>query len=453
MCIDVGEDGRRDLKTETMPDCEAISAARRRFLIVGGAGQGMTFYDPLNDRMVTVHNVAQWINDRTDDESPVSWKRIADGQWRSLMPSVAYCPNQPVVFEDEEGFNFRNIWVKPEVDPAVNATAEPFVEFLTFAVGEEKANYLIDWFAWQYQRPLDKPHTALYIFGAQGSGKNTIHTTMELVFGPSAVQMCADPDKLKSMSAVDLWSRTLLFTDECEVSINSSLYHQIKSMTGKDYTDADRKHQHFGRYHVPANLIMLSNHPPAFLEKDDRRFYVVEMKPRENFEQYFNGYYRWLREEGGASEVAGLLAQRDISHMTLAGRPPMTPEKERALDLATHQDILDVQHRIQELDQVVFLPEDFTKGSDALVKPARLQHILDDVGLEAVDLNKISGSSRSQAKGFTEAQSKRILILKGAEVFQDPGDHNAWKVKFGSGMWTLDDARRHATLSGVKREF
>jgi len=160
-----------------------------------------------------------------------------------------------------------------------------------------------------------------------------------------------------------------------------------------------------------------------------------------------------LREEGGAAEVAGLLAQRDISHMTLAGRPPMTPEKERALDLATHQDILDVQHRIQELDQVVFLPEDFTKGSDALVKPARLQHILDDVGLEAVDLNKISGSSRSQAKGFTEAQSKRILILKGAEVFQDPGDHNAWKVKFGSGMWTLDDARRHATLSGVKREF
>lgn len=451
MGIDVGEDGRRDLKTETMPDAEAIRAARRRFLIVSGAGQGMTFYDPLNDRMVTVHNVAQWINDRT--KSPVSWKRIADGHWRSLMPTPAYRPNQPVVFEDEEGFNFRNIWVKPEVEPAFDAKAEPFVDFLTFAVGEEKAAYLIDWFAWQYQRPLDKPHTALYIFGAQGSGKNTIHTTMELVFGPSAVQMCADPDKLKSMSAVDLWSRTLLFTDECEVSINSSLYHQIKSMTGKDYTDADRKHQHFGRHHVPANLVMLSNHAPTFLEKDDRRFYVVEMRPRENFEQYFNAYYRWLREEGGAAEVAGLLAQRDISHMTLAGRPPMTQEKEKALDLALHQDILDVQNRIEQWDQIVYLPEDFTKGADALVKPMRLQHILGEVGLEAVDLNKISGSSRSKAKGFTEAQSKRILILKGAEVFQDAADHNAWKVKFGDRKWTLDDARRHATASGVKRKF
>ena len=109
MGIDVGEDGRRDLKTETMPDYEAIRAARSRFLIVSGAGQGMTFYDPLNDRMVTVHNVAQWINDRT--KSPVSWKRIADGQWRSLMPTPAYRPNQPVVFEDEEGFNFRNIYI------------------------------------------------------------------------------------------------------------------------------------------------------------------------------------------------------------------------------------------------------------------------------------------------------------------------------------------------------
>ena len=73
--------------------------------------------------------------------------------------------------------------------------------------------------------------------------------------------------------------------------------------------------------------------------------------------------------------------------------------------------------------------------------------------LETVDLNKISGSGRSQAKGFTEAQSKRILILKGAEVFQDSNDHNAWKVKFGIGTWALDDARRHATVSGMKREF
>lgn len=434
-----------------MPDFEAIKAARGRFLVVSGAGQGMIFYDPLNDRIVTVHNVAQWINDRT--EATVSWKRVAYEQWRSLVPTDAYRPNQPVVFEDAEGFNFKNIWVAPKVEPALDAKAEPFIEFLNFAVGEAKAAYLIDWFAWQYQRPLDKPHTALYIYGAQGSGKNTIHTTMELVFGSSAVQMCADPDKLKSMSAVDLWSRTLLFTDECEVSINSSLYHQIKSMTGKDYTDADRKHQHFGRHHVPANLVMLSNHSPTFLEKDDRRFYVVEMHPRENFEQYFNGYYRWLRDQSGAAEVAGLLAQRDISHLTLAGRPPMTPEKEKALGLATHQDTLDVQHRIQELGRIVFLPEDFSKGTDALVKPARLQHILDEVGLEAVDLNKISGSKRSQAQGFTEAQSKRILILKGAEVFQDSNDHNAWKVKFGGGTWTLSDAWQLAMVPAAKREF
>ena len=112
-------------------------------------------------------------------------------------------------------------------------------------------------------------------------------------------------------------------------------------------------------------------------------------------------------------QVAGLLAQRDINHMTLAGRPLMTLEKERALDLATHQDILDVQDRIQELDRIVYLPEDFIKRAHALVKPTRLPHILDDVGLVAVDLNlnKISGSARSQAKGFIEAQSKRILVV------------------------------------------
>ena len=94
--------------------------------------------------------------------------------------------------------------------------------------------------------------------------------------------------------------------------------------------------------------------PLRFWRRTIGVFYVVEMHPRENFEQYFNGYYRWLRDQSGAAEVAGLLAQRDISHLTLAGRPPMTPEKEKALGLATHQDTLDVQHRIQELGRIVF---------------------------------------------------------------------------------------------------
>ena len=39
----------------------------------------MTFYDPLS-RVITVHNVTQWINDRT--EAGVM-ERVAAGQWRS----------------------------------------------------------------------------------------------------------------------------------------------------------------------------------------------------------------------------------------------------------------------------------------------------------------------------------------------------------------------------------
>ena len=49
-----------------------------------------------------------------------------------------------------------------------------FVSFLDHAIGREDREYVIKWLAWQYQRPLDKPHTGLYLFGAQGTGKSTI---------------------------------------------------------------------------------------------------------------------------------------------------------------------------------------------------------------------------------------------------------------------------------------
>ena len=225
----------------------------------------------------------------------------------------------------------------------------------------------------------------------------------------------ADQSKLGSMSNVDIWSRTLLIVEEVEVSIQDKLSNTIKSFMGTSYVDADRKHEHFGSYFIPANLVMLSNNPPTMLEKDDRRWYVKEMAPQLDPEKYFKNFYHWL-ERYGYQAIAHLLATTDISDMSLSDRPRWTQEKALACDMATKQDVLDIQQMIEEADGCVFTADYFKTACNG----NRLLHIASDVGLKVVNLNALSGKARSKAAGFTEAECKRLFVPIGAVVFQDP---------------------------------
>ena len=252
-----------------IPKFEAINQALARFFVVSGSGQGMRFYDPVTQAQLTIHNVVNWINQRIGSDELSGWRELALKPWRALLPEAQYRPHQPPVFAIEPGLYVRNIWSVPEIEPSAEADPTLFLEFLDHAIGRDEREYLIMWLAWQYQRPLDKPHTGIYLYGPQGTGKGTIANVLEAVFGSSAVMRIADQSKLGSMSNVDIWSRTLLVVEEVEVSIKDKLANTIKSFMGNDYVDADRKNEHFGRHFIPANLIMLSNNPPTMLEKDD----------------------------------------------------------------------------------------------------------------------------------------------------------------------------------------
>ena len=399
----------------------AVERALTRFFVVSGAGQGMRFYDPVNKRELTIHNIVSWINQLINNAESVGWSELVNKRWRALLPKAEYRPNQKPVFEIEPGFFVRNIWAAPDVVPDERCDPTFFIRFLDSAIGREEREYVIKWLAWQYQRPLDKPHTGLYLFGAQGTGKSTIAHILERVFGTTAVMRIADQSKLASMSNVDIWSRTLLIVEEVDVSIQDKLSNTIKSFMGTSHVDADRKHEHFGSYFIPANLIMLSNNPPTMLEKDDRRWYVKEMAPQSDPETYFKNFYRWL-EHSGYRAIAHLLATTDISDMSLSDRPRHTDEKILACGMALKQDVLDVMKMIEDADGEVFTPAYFA----SVCSGNRLMHIASDVGLQCVDLNQLSGRTRSKAKGFSESECRRLLIPNNAQITRDAGAHNTW---------------------------
>ena len=419
-----------------VPKHAAIDRAMARFLLVSGSGQGMKFYDALTQRHLTIHNIVNWVNERINTDESAGWQELSHKRWRALLPQVEYRPNEKPVFAIEPGLFVRNVWAAPEIEPDENSDPTFFISFLDHAIGREDREYVVKWLAWQYQRPLEKPHTGLYLFGAQGTGKSTIAHILEKVFGATAVMRIADQSKLGSMSNVDIWARTLLIVEEVEVAIKDKLANTIKSFMGTSYVDADRKHEHFGSHFIPANLIMLSNNPPTMLEKDDRRWYVKEMAPQLDPEKYFKNFYHWL-ERYGYQAIAHLLATTDISDMSLSDRPRWTEEKAVACDMATKQDVLDVQKMIEEADGYVFTADYFAEVCNG----NRLLHLANDVGLKVINLNVLSGRDRSKAAGFTEAESKRLFVRCGAKVYQDKAKNNVWVISYEEQIETLVNAR------------
>ena len=120
-------------------------------------------------------------------------------------------------------------------------------------------------------------------------------------------------------------------------------------MSGINNTTADPKHRDSIEVEVPAQLIMLSNREPLFIEENDRRFFVAEWDTGlrgEEKAEYFEEYIHWLNDEGYEA-IAGYLSQRDLSGYKTSQHAPSTSAKLKCLENALP---LPVQELIEFLD-------------------------------------------------------------------------------------------------------
>ena len=418
-----------------LPSYLALAKAAESFFVISGTNQGMTFLDIETQRIYNCLNVAAHVNALSSDD--VGWRDVDSYKhWRSIIPTPEYHPNKPAIIPDKPGLYIKNLWQTPEVQPDLEADISPFMDFMNFAFGEEEAQYIIKWLSWQYQYPLEKPHTGLYFYGPQGTGKGFIADVLEAVFGRSALTRLADSVKLKSMSNVELWQRTLLIVEEVNIEhADKAIANTIKSYMGARKTNADKKNTHFTEYDIPANPIFLSNDAPKFLEPDDRRWFVREMKKQTDTD-YYSRLYDWL-ESGGAGAVALLLATTNVSDVKLSDRPLMTPEKQGACGISIKDDVLILANNMEAVLKAgyacVFTPAYFSKDYGN-----RLQHVAHEVGLKAVDLNDISGNTKTRASGFTASECRRFYVPEDAVVFQNTAHKNAWWIT--SERWDVNSA-------------
>ena len=331
-------------------------------------------------------------------------------QFKPIILESIYRPYQARVIQKNHHWH-PNSWVKPDVKPNASISAQPFQQHLKRMLGSKaKADYLIDMLAYRYQsRTNVKPHVAFYFYGGQGFGKGIFSSTIEAVFGESAVRTVTDQNALNSMSSVDVWTRTWAIVDEVDVKAGSTCYNNLKTMIGGQSFDSSRKGEHFKKFETPAQLIMNSNHPPTFIEADDRRFFIskweTEFKPTENKTDYFRKYVKWLQHEQGYEAIAGLLAKRDVSKVEISAHAMMTDEKLQVTALMADgvvdeiAGLLDTHAKVNVFDSNMF--DDIWRENDT--PKAAQKYKLQEAGLVPTLAKKYEGKNRTlwTRKGVT----------------------------------------------------
>ncbi|NRP47544.1 hypothetical protein XMD543_001594 [Marinobacterium sp. xm-d-543] len=248
-----------------------------------------------------------------------------------------YAPNEGVVVNRNHKYHL-NLWKPSSVKPAPDRDASPFIEHLQLALGGKgEAEFVLDFLAFRYQNPnpMHKAHHALYLFSdQQGQGKSLFKDTMIKVFGRSAIRVSADVKEISGQPSYQFWGRTFLFVEEVKVGADTRLYDAIKALSGMDVMDANPKGRESFEAEIPAQVIMLSNREPMFLEENDRRFFVAEwdtgLRGSEK-DDYFSNYINWL-ESGGYNAIAGLLATRELSNYKVTAHAPMTSSKATCIE-------------------------------------------------------------------------------------------------------------------------
>ena len=345
-----------------------------RFFFVRTQGSQTHYWDSVNgSRALTKQHLAAVLIDEgrmsvPDDVDALTHalKIIKMQHFHPIVLEDVYRPYSPPVVRIA-GLFYPNSWRMPLVRPRSELSAEVFIAHLSRMLGSaEKVDYLLDMIAYRYQKVVSadsmKPHVAFYFYGSGGMGKGIFGDTLEKVFGESAVTKIIDQAALNSMSAVDVWTRTWTIVEEVAVKAGHTDYNKIKTMVGGMAFKAARKGEHFKLHETPAQLIMNSNHPPTFIEPNDRRFFIsrweTTFESKEAKDLYFTEYTNWLYEQDGLEAIAGLLKTRDISGVKVASAAMVTEEKLAVINVMQDQVVEDVKHLVEQCSDVICFTED-----------------------------------------------------------------------------------------------
>lgn len=185
----------------------------------------------------------------------------------------------------------------------------------------EVTEYVLNWLAHLFQKPTEKPETALVLRGRQGTGKTSFAGIVGRLLGRYYVEE-ADMDRIIGRFNVSMADKLLVLADEALWGGERSKVGALKSfITQKRITIEKKGIDPITMSHY-ARLIIASNESWAVhADRDDRRFVFLDVsaaKARDT--NYFDALFQQM-EKGGYEALMYHLLDRDIAKWSPRQRP------------------------------------------------------------------------------------------------------------------------------------
>lgn len=237
---------------------------------------------------------------------------------------------------------FYNTFHGFAVEPDRNASCTLFLDFvrMTICAGDAHVfGFVLDWLAHLFQRPGEKPGTALVLTGGQGTGKSFFRKVIERLIGRAHVSSFASERALTSNFNSLMEAGLLCTLEECGWGKNGATADLLKELVTEERIRMEGKGIEARMASNYLRFIINSNHSEVIRAGlDERRFAILNVSAvHQGDTRYFDGIDVEMQGQGGDAALMDLLATRDISGFD----PRIVPKTRGLLDqkiatLSTH---------------------------------------------------------------------------------------------------------------------
>lgn len=192
------------------------------------------------------------------------------------------------------------------------------------------------WAAYPIQYPGTKCRNAAAIWGIRkGTGKSQIGYTLGDLYGEHFYEI--DDSHIEGQVVFNEWARNRQFVmgDDITGTDSRRVANKLKTMITREHVEINIKGIPQYRLADVINYYFTANSPDCFyLEDDDRRFFIHEVRGGPLEPEFYAAYNKWRRSDAGrAALMYHLLHDVDTSNFDPMARPPDTSAK---LEMIAH---------------------------------------------------------------------------------------------------------------------
>ena len=199
--------------------------------------------------------------------------------WSGIRKSIPGNPNK-LIFSPHMTATI-NTWRVPSYRQLGEDSADwgPFEAFLeTMFPREEERDMLVNWLAWCLQNEGEKPGWAPFLYSStKGSGKSTLASICAKLFGVENSSTENNVSKLVSRFNAPVLENKFVICEELQIPAGSDKANAVKTFITERHTMTEHKGHDVQLVEQVCAFMFTTNHIPLWLERGDRRFYVVEI--------------------------------------------------------------------------------------------------------------------------------------------------------------------------------